>query len=66
MLILGRKPGQSIKFTVPPSDREQHVTVMVTRITPFQAKLGVSAPDEIHVLRTELTDNIKVKQEQPQ
>ena len=53
MLILNRRPKESITIMV--GDTE--ITVTVTKIlTRTQVKLGIDAPDDVKILRSELED----------
>ncbi len=49
MLILSRKPGQSIRIN-------EDITIMVLSIDRNQVKLGIEAPKEIQIMRTELVE----------
>lgn len=47
MLVLSRKPQQSIKI-----GRDIEVTVL--RLSDGRVRLGITAPKEVHILRDEL------------
>ena len=53
MLGLSRKPGESITYIIPPSDRETTVTVTFFACSPARAKVGSDAPREVKIVRTE-------------
>lgn len=50
MLVLTRRPGESIEF----SDGKTQVTVKVLRLAGNQVQVGIDAPPEIEIWRTEL------------
>jgi sRNA-binding carbon storage regulator CsrA len=56
MLVISRKPGESIRFTVPPSDKPQTFIVKVVRLNENAVKIGTDANSCVKVLRTELVD----------
>jgi len=55
MLILSRRVGESIKF-------DDEVSLTVLSIRGNQVRLGISAPREIKVMREEIYDKNKEKQ----
>ena len=55
MLILSRRVGESIKF-------DDEVSMTVLSIRGNQVRLGISAPWEIKVMREEIYDKNKEKQ----
>lgn len=50
MLVLSRKPGEEILIGEGP----QKVTVMPVHIGPNSVRLGITAPREVKILRSEL------------
>ncbi|MGQ9733379.1 MAG: carbon storage regulator [Candidatus Zipacnadales bacterium] len=50
MLVLGRKVDESIVIETP----QGNVVVTVVRIKGRQVRLGITAPESMHVLRSEL------------
>lgn len=59
MLILKRRLNESVQITVPPSDREQTITVTIadwarTNNRVVGAKLGFTADKSIIFMRSEL------------
>ena len=53
MLILTRRPGESILVELP--DGEQ-ITVTVLEVKGKQVKLGTDAPDDVPIVREELVE----------
>ena len=51
MLVLTRKENESIEITLPDS---QQLTIMVTEVERGRARIGIEAPTEIKILRSEL------------
>lgn len=51
MLILSRKPNQSIRIGA-------EITVNIVRIRGNTIQLGIDAPKDIHILRSELADKV--------
>ena len=49
MLVLGRKPGESIQI-------ESNIRVVVVSAANGRVKLGIDAPDHVRILRAELRD----------
>lgn len=54
MLILGRRVGESIVLTVPPSDQPTRIVLTVASIKEKGMRLGIEAPRVVDVLRSEL------------
>lgn len=52
MLVLSRKVGQSVQIG-------PDITVTITRLASGQVGIGIVAPKQISVLRTELLDKPK-------
>ena len=48
MLVLSRKVGQRIVIG-------ENITVVVNRVTGNRVTLGIEAPDDVHIMRGELT-----------
>jgi len=53
MLVLSRKPGERILI----GDK---ISITVVRIAPGVVRIGVEAPEELAILREELTDGGKL------
>lgn len=51
MLVLARKVGESIILRMPDGTE---CTITVTKTSRWSAKLGISAPQTVRVLRSEL------------
>jgi carbon storage regulator CsrA len=51
MLVLSRKTGQSLIFTLPDG---QECRVTVTRISAGEARIGIDAPPGVRVVREEI------------
>ena len=49
MLVLSRKPGESIQI-------DSNIRVVVVSVSNGRTKIGIDAPDHIRILRTELED----------
>ncbi len=56
MLILQRKPGESLKIG-------DNITITVTSIEGGRVRLAIDAPIEIPILRSELIETIAANQE---
>mgnify|MGYP005637964793 CR=1 FL=1 len=54
MLMVGRKLGEGITITVPPSDKEQVIHVAAHQIRTTRIKLAIQASDSVKILRDEL------------
>lgn len=50
MLILNRKPGQSVILL---RDKEQ-IEIIITEVKDKQVRLGIIAPSEVRIVRREL------------
>jgi carbon storage regulator len=50
MLILGRKVGETIRIN-------ENVKVTILHISPTQIKLGIEAPNDVRIFRSELLNN---------
>ena len=57
MLILTRKKEQSIRIN-------ENIEVTILEIDSANVKIGISAPSFVRILRSELTKDIKVTNEQ--
>ena len=57
MLILSRCPGENIIIETPAGERIQ-VTVLGTKDN--QVRMGTEAPDDVHILREELLEQVEV------
>jgi len=53
MLILSRKPNESIEVTTLDGDT---INLMITKINGSQVKVGVTAPADCSILRKELIE----------
>lgn len=58
LLVLTRKPGQTLFIG-------DNIEVKVLEVNGNQVRLGMTAPDEVHILREELRER-PVPQKQPQ
>jgi len=52
MLVLTRKVNQKIRIG-------DHITIMVVDIRGGSTRLGIDAPEDMNVVRTEIDDNRK-------
>ncbi len=52
MLILKRKVDEAIKIN-------RNITIRILEINENQVKIGIDAPREIEILRSELIENVK-------
>jgi len=52
MLVLTRKPGEKIYIGA-------EITLTVTEIRGNKVRLGIDAPDDVHVLRSELNEFLR-------
>ncbi len=52
MLILKRKVDEAIKIN-------RNITIKILEINENQVKIGIDAPREIEILRSELIENVK-------
>jgi len=58
MLVLTRKQGERIKIG-------QDVVVTVCRIAAGKVRIGIEAPDRVHIVRCELLDRLRSLKETP-
>jgi sRNA-binding carbon storage regulator CsrA len=63
MLILSRKPQESVTVRVPASSEPTTIVVCVTQIRGHKASLGIDAGGHIEISRTEL--NMVARQSPP-
>jgi carbon storage regulator len=56
MLILTRRPGESIIIEIPAGER---TTVAVLGIKGNQVRIGTDAPDDINIVREELLERLE-------
>lgn len=49
MLVLSRRPTQQIRIG-------EHITITLVRLSQFTARIGIDAPPEMLIVRTELED----------
>ena len=56
MLILSRLKDQSIILTVPPSNEDTRIEVVVTEIKENKVRLGIATPIKVRVIRNELVN----------
>lgn len=54
MLILSRKANEGITIKVPPSDKEQLIKLVVTKIRGDKTRIGISADRSVLVHRDEV------------
>ena len=52
MLVISRKENQKIKIG-------ENIEIVIVEISKGQVKIGIEAPKEIQILRSELIDEIK-------
>jgi carbon storage regulator len=55
MLVLTRRPGESIIIELPTGER---ITVTVLGIKGNQVRIGTDAPDDVSIVREELLDKL--------
>ena len=51
MLVLSRKAGESVTLTTPAGEE---ITITCIKIAHNQTRLGIEAPDDVLILRSEL------------
>jgi carbon storage regulator len=56
MLILTRRPGESIIIELPTGEQ---ITVTVLSVKGNQVKIGTAAPDDIPIVREELLEGLQ-------
>ncbi len=61
MLILIRRPGESIIIETPAGER---ITVTVLGVKGNQVRIGTDAPDDISIMREELLARVESLQSQ--
>lgn len=54
MLVVGRTAEQSLVIYVPASSEPREITVKITSIDRDRARLGIAAPKDCLILRSEL------------
>jgi carbon storage regulator len=59
MLVLSRKKSQSIQI-------DSAIQITVVSISRGRVKLGISAPDDVRIIRHELIDCVPVPPETPE
>ena len=50
MLVLSRKPGEKIRIG-------NDITITLVKVGPNSARIGIDAPPEKHIVRTELVES---------
>ena len=60
MLVLGRKKNQSLILTMPDGRR---ITVTVAQVRSGSCRLGITAPDDVAVMRDEIQREIDAGKE---
>jgi carbon storage regulator CsrA len=58
MLVLSRKPNETIRITVPPSTTPQVIEVVVVEMRGAKVRIGTQADRSIKVDRAEIADLI--------
>jgi len=53
MLVLSRKQGQSICLP------RENVTITILRLSKGKVRLGIAAPDDVLVMRDDVTDRVR-------
>lgn len=54
MLVVSRKQDEDLVMTVPPSQSETTLYVRIVQIKTRQVRVGVEAPKEVRIMRSEL------------
>lgn len=54
MLVLTRKPEQTVKMTIQPSPVPIEIEVTVLEINGQSMKVGINAPQTVHIIRGEV------------
>lgn len=62
MLVLSRKAGEKVVVTVPPSDKETKVEVIVTEQRHDRTRIGFVAPRNVSIHRQEIYDAMRKEQ----
>jgi carbon storage regulator CsrA len=58
MLVLSRKPGESITIEIPPSTEARTIQVTLCVLQGGKARLGIEADESIGISRTELSAGV--------
>ena len=58
MLILTRRPGETIIIETPAGER---ITVVVLGVKGNQVRIGTDAPDDINIVREELLERLQAE-----
>ena len=58
MLVLTRKPGETVVLTVPPSDRPTVITMIQGHLDGKQARTAWEAPPDVEIHRGEIQRRI--------
>ena len=59
MLVLSRHKEERIRITVPPSDKEQVIDILVVDIRDITIRLGLTADRSIAINRLEVEQRIR-------
>jgi carbon storage regulator len=57
MLVVSRKPNETIRCVVPPSTVERTIDIMVTELRGDKARIGIQAEREVTVDRLEVFES---------
>lgn len=60
MLVLSRKVNEKIRLVVPPSDKPTVIEATVVDVRGARVRMGLAAPKEVLITRTELGDQPRV------
>lgn len=63
MLVVSRCSQESITITVPPSAVPREIVVMVCRCNENRAWVGIEAPLDVNIVRSELERKPRVRDE---
>ena len=64
MLILTRRVGETTMITVPPSDKEQVITITVLGVKGNQVRTGTVANDDVGIDREEIYNRKQQERQQ--
>jgi carbon storage regulator CsrA len=56
MLVLTRRVGENVLLILPGGD-QRTIVIRIARVNGHYVRLGIDAPEEVHIVREELTHN---------
>jgi sRNA-binding carbon storage regulator CsrA len=55
-LVIARRPGESVRLFVPPSDKPQAIEILVGKVKEHRTSLVITAAKEVAIVRGEVKD----------